>query len=89
MRDGDLDNAKGTGKAASAVMAAGVLGSTLMKVVMAGALAQIWGMINGLQVLVHLPCMAAQIPQAQLSIVSEVIKVATFDIPYVEMGSLA
>jgi len=48
VRDGDLAAAKGGGQAASAVMAAGVIGSAAMKVVMAGALAQIWGMINGL-----------------------------------------
>ena len=48
MRDEDLLGAKSTGQAASAVMAAGVLGSAILKVVMVGALNQIWGMINGL-----------------------------------------
>jgi len=45
-------------------------------------------MLNGLQFMVHLPCFAARIPPSQLSIIGQIISVATFDIPYLEMDTL-
>lgn len=48
---------------------------------MSGALAQLWGMINGMQLLVHIACFQIVIPEEAASLLSMLIDVATFDIP--------
>ena len=56
---------------------------------MAGTLAQVWGMINGLQLIVHLPLVNVNFPQNAFIIVEKILSVATFDVPYVDLNSLS
>ena len=46
-------------------------------------------MINGLQLLVHLPLINLLFPENVMSIVSAVISVATFEIPFVDADTLS
>jgi len=77
-----------TAQMTQAATAAAVAGSMLMNVIMSGALAQVWGMINGMQVMVHLPAFNVNFPANALSVTSKILVVATFDIPYVNMDVL-
>ena len=47
---------------------------------MSGALSQVWGMINGLQIFVHLPLFEISMPANAGMFVSEMTQIATFDI---------
>ena len=55
---------------------------------MNGALAQIWGMINGLQLAMHLPTLNLSFPEVAFTVVEKLLGVFTFDIPTVEYKSL-
>ena len=55
---------------------------------MSGALAQIWGMINGMQFILHLPAINVNFPSNAFVVIEKILVVATFDIPYVEMKSV-
>jgi len=55
---------------------------------MSGCLAQVWGMINGMQILVHLPILNVEFPAVSFLVVSQIVSVATFDIPYVNMDDM-
>ena len=44
-----------TVEAAESVTTAATVGATISQLLMTGALTQLWGMINGLQIFVHLP----------------------------------
>ena len=46
---------KQTAQAAESVTTAATVGATISQLLMTGALTQLWGMINGLQIFVHLP----------------------------------
>jgi len=59
-----------------------------MKVVMRGSLAQVWGLISGMQLVVHMPLFQIDIPHSTMSVLSELIKVATFDIPFVSVTDI-
>jgi hypothetical protein len=52
---------------------------------MNGALSQIWGLINGLQLLVHMPLFHVYIPKVAMELVEKLIDIATFDIPYINV----
>ena len=45
-------------------------------------------MINGLQLLVHLPLVNLLFPENVMAVVSAIVSVATFDIPYVDIYCL-
>ena len=47
---------------------------------MAGALSQVWGLINGLQLFVHIPLFQLSLPANAQVIVDELITIATFDL---------
>ena len=51
-------------------------------------MAQVWGMINGLQLLVHLPLINILFPNNSMAVVGGIISVATFDIPNVDADVL-
>ena len=55
-------NAVGTISTAAAAVS--VIGSAILKTLVSGGLAQIWGMINGMQFIVHLPCLNVEFPQS-------------------------
>lgn len=87
-----------TGRAAQTVSAAGtagqaatvvaVVGSAIMQTVMAGCLAQVWGMINGMQFIIHLPALNVAFPANAFLIIEKILLVATFDIPYLSMETI-
>ena len=56
---------------------------------MAGTLAQVWGMINGLQIIVHFPAINLAFPENAMMVVQEILKIATFDIPYFDTASIS
>ena len=45
-----------------------------------GALSQLWGMVNGLSMFVHLPLVGVVIPATALAFFSIFIKIAQFDV---------
>ena len=47
---------------------------------MAGALSQVWGLINGLQLFVHMPLFQLSLPANAKLLVDEMITIATFDL---------
>jgi hypothetical protein len=55
---------------------------------MSGCLAQIWGMINGMQFIITLPAINVAFPSNAFLVIDEIIKVATFDVPYVTTESI-
>jgi len=52
---------------------------------MNGALSQVWGMINGLQLPVHYPALDVEFPESTNRVVEILLGVVTFDIPYVNL----
>lgn len=65
------------------------MGAAVGQLAMAGALSQIWGMINGMQVLVHMPIFAADIPGLSMTIIKAILSVACFDLPSINAADLA
>ena len=47
---------------------------------LSGAMSQVWGMINGLQILVYLPLFAMEFPPLSNMMVGDLITIATFDV---------
>ena len=53
--DGNTQALNTVTEAAESITTVATLGTTISQLVMAGSLSQLWGMINGLQIFVHLP----------------------------------
>ena len=51
-------------------------------------MAQVWGLINGMQFIIHLPAINVAFPKNSFLVINKILMVATFDIPYVEMGKM-
>lgn len=72
--------------AAQAVSAAGkstqaATAATLgVNIALSGAMSQVWGMINGMQLMVHLPLFDVSFPPLSQSMVENLITIATFDV---------
>ena len=49
-------------QAAGSMTAACTLGTAISQILMSGALSQVWGMINGLQLFVHIPLFRLTLP---------------------------
>ena len=47
---------------------------------MSGAMSQVWGMINGLQIIINLPLFNVKFPELSQSMVENMISIATFDV---------
>jgi len=62
--------------------------SAILKLVMNGALSQVWGMINGLQLFTHMPLFNVIIPPLAMKLVKTTINIATFDIPYINVPDI-
>lgn len=71
----------------SAAIAA-LLTSTIVNLAMTGALAQVWGMINGMQLVIHFPVFKVTLPDRLNMFIETLISVATFDIPYLNIDSI-
>ena len=68
----DVEKTARTAKGATAA----TLGAN---VVLSGAMSQVWGMINGLQLLVFLPLFDVNFPEVSLLMIDSLIAIATFD----------
>ena len=73
-----------TSQASTAV----VLSTIVINTVISGSLAQVWGMINGLQLIVHLPSMNIDFPENAMGVTENILSVATFDIPYLDLETI-
>jgi len=76
------------GSATSTATTAAVVGSAIIQIASAGAMAQVWGMINGLQLMVHFPALNFNFPSNAIMVVKSLLKVATFDIPNCDVQTL-
>ena len=56
-------------KAGQAATTAAVVASAVLNTIMSGALAQVWGMINGMQIMIHMPLFKVDIPPDAMLIV--------------------
>ena len=75
-------------KGGKAALQAATGASLIINFLMNGALSQVWGMINGMQMIVHVPLFNVEMPQSSMTITSILIDVATFDVPYVNVVDL-
>ena len=75
-------------KAGTVVTTAALSTASFMQMIFVGSLAQVWGMINGLQIIVHCPTFALEFPPAILEVVKSLLQVATFDLPMVNIDTL-
>jgi hypothetical protein len=73
---------------ASAVTGGVAIGAAIGQLALAGALSQIWGMINGMQTLVHMPIFSAEVPGEAMIVVNAILGVATFDLPKINAADL-
>ena len=75
-------------KSGKAVLQAATGASVIIKVATKGALSRVWGMINGIQMIVHVPLFNVKFPESATTITAALIDVATFDIPYFDVISI-
>jgi len=61
-------------------MSAMIYGNLAVNIVLASSLQFLWGMINALQIIVHIPLMSIQMPSNLLVFYQLLISVVTFDI---------
>ena len=83
-----LDSVGSAGASGTAATSA-ALGANIL---MSGAMSQVWGMINGLQLFVHFPMFDIEFPMFAQVVVSKLITIASFDVLptddlFLEMGS--
>ena len=71
-------------KAAQSATAA----SAALRIFFRGTMSQIWGFINGMQFVIHLPTLNINLPGNGYLVMKNIAMVATFDIPYVNLESL-
>ena len=71
-------------KAAQSATAA----SAALRILLRGTLSQIWGFINGMQFVIHLPTLNINLPGNGYAVMKNIAIVATFDIPYVNLESV-
>ena len=72
------------GKAAQSATAA----SAVLRILIRGSMSQIWGFINGMQFVIHLPTLNINLPGNGYTVMKNIAMVATFDIPYVNLESV-
>jgi len=60
----------------------------ILQTVVSGCLAQIWGMINGMNFILHIPALNIDFPSNAFVIIEKILMVATFDIPYLNMETI-
>jgi hypothetical protein len=49
---------------------------------MKASLSQLWGMINGIQFIIHIPAINLEFPANAFITLKQLISVATFELPY-------
>ena len=73
----------------AAVLGGAAAGSSgLIQILISGSLNQLWGMINPLQILIHTRLFDVNFPSNASLVTKNIILVATFDIPYIEVDTL-
>ena len=75
-----MDNLTTNAAAAGAAAQAATVGITIGSKLLYGSISQLWGLINGLSLFVHLPLTGVEIPEQTLAVLGELIKVAQFDL---------
>lgn len=55
-------------------------GFQLARFLLVGALSQLWGLINGLSLFVHLPLLGVDLPSHTLELLNFLIEIAQFDV---------
>ena len=53
---------------------------TISQFLLSGVLSQLWGLINGLQIFVHIPLVGVEIPDNALVVLNELISIVQFDV---------
>ena len=72
-------------KGGKAALQAATGASLIINFLMNGALSRVWGMINGMQMIVHVPLFNIEMPKSAIAVTSILIDVATFDVPYINV----
>jgi len=72
-------------EAAGAATEAATLVALGVNISLSGAMAQVWGMINGMQIFINLPLFQVEFPELSFSMIDSIINIATFDVfPWTE-----
>ena len=56
-------------EAGTVVTGAAVVSASMLQMIFVGSLAQVWGMVNGLQIIVHCPSYTLEIPPTVLELI--------------------
>lgn len=59
--------------ASKAATASAAAGSIIVKIIMRGSLAQVWGMINGMQFIIHVPALNVAIPAQTFIVIKQIV----------------
>ena len=60
-----------------------ISGNSVLSVLLAGGLSAVWGLINSLQIVAHLPLLNVQMPANATIMYDLIYQIATFDLPFV------
>ena len=81
MKDNDFNRGFDTASGLAKTSVKGhVVGSFALNILLAGSLSQILGMINSLQLIVHLPFFAVSVPANVMTIIGILVPIVMFDI---------
>lgn len=75
-----LEGFKVSAAAAQTTVVAVAASTAIANILFVGALSQVWGLINGLQLFVHLPLIGIELPEHTTYVLGKLITVAQFDI---------
>lgn len=75
-----LESLEGSAASAQAAVVAAAASTAIVNILLVGALSQVWGLINGLQLFVHLPLIGIDLPKHVIIVLGKLITVAQFDI---------
>ena len=79
---------EGLATTAAVVAGAAAGSSAIVNTIISGSLAQLWGMINSMQILVHMGIFNVDFPANSKLVTNSIMMVATFDIPMVNVDDL-
>lgn len=65
---------------AQAAVVVAAASTAIVNILLVGTLSQVWGLINGLQLFVHLPLVGIDLPKHTTLVLGKLITVAQFDI---------
>ena len=85
---GGVKNIETFADAAQKTTTAALATAAVTQIIMNGALAQLWGMINGLCLFMHMPAMNLTIPAVAAIVVEKLLGVFTFDFPGISLEML-